>query len=400
MSAGAPAAAASPPAPQRDPDGRVDVVHVTQALKAGLRRYIVDLMTGLDERGVRQALVYSPHVTDLATAGAVAALRARGIPVFELPMVRSVHPVRDAMSAARLWALLRRMTPAVLHLHSSKAGGVGRLAATALGGATAVVYTPNASAANLGRRYVTIERALGSLRTDRLVAVSRSEFDELAALRVVAPSKLVHVDTGVPTAEIRTAAREPRPAGLPTCGPLVVAAGRLSAQKNPRFLVRVSARLAQTHPGLRFVWAGDGELQGDVERDIAAAGVQDRWTLLGPLANPYPLLAAADVVVLPSLYEGLPLVLLEAMALGRPIVATDVTGSRDAVSPGVTGELVAPGDEAGFAAAIARVTSDPALAARYGAEAGRRAEAHFTRERMAAEMAEVYRGVGLRPRDE
>ena len=81
------------------------------------------------------------------------------------------------------------------------------------------------------------------------------------------------------------------------------------------------------------------------------------------------------------------------LALGRPIVATDVTGSHDAVVPGRTGELVALGDEAGFAAAIVRVTSDPALAARYGAEAGRRADAHFTRERMAAEMMEVYRGV-------
>lgn len=373
--------------------GCLDVVHVTQALKTGLRRYIVDLVTGLDARGLRQALVYSPHVADPATPDAVAALRALGVATFELPMARSVEPLRDALSAARLWALLRRMAPAVLHLHSSKAGGVGRLAASALGGALGVVYTPHASAANLGRRYVAIERALGSLRTDRLVAVSASEHAELAALRVVRPAKLVRVDTGIPTDEIVRAAREPRPPGLPPRGALVVAAGRMATQKNPLLLVRVSARLARAHPALHFVWAGDGELQGEVERDIAAAGLQDRWTLTGPLANPYPLLAAASVVALPSLYEGLPLVLLEAMALGRPVVATDVTGSRDAVISGVTGELVAPADEAGFAAAIARVTSDPALAARYGAAAARRAGTHFTRERMAAEMLEVYRGV-------
>lgn len=369
-----------------------DVVHVTQALKAGLRRYIVDLALELQARGVAQALIHSPLVTDPATAPALAALRAHGIATIELPMVRELAPAQDAISAARLRRVLRRLRPRVLHLHSSKAGGIGRLAAAASPALSmGVVYTPNASAANLGRRYVAAERLLGWLRTDRIVAVSASEHAELARLGVVAPGKLVRVDTGVCIDEIRARAAGPLPAGLPAGRRLIVAAGRLTAQKNPELLVAASRLVAAAHGDAHFVWAGDGELRESTERELAAAGIGDRWTFVGALENPYPLLAAAEVVVLPSRYEGLPLVLLEAMALGRPIVATDVTGSRDAVAPGHTGELVPPGDAGALAAAIGRILADEALAARYGAAAMRRADERHTRARMGAEMLEVYR---------
>ena len=374
----------------REAVSRVDVVHVTHALKAGLRRYIVDLVTGLEQLGLRQLLVYSPQITDPATRGALEALAALGVPALEVPMVREISPMHDAASAARLWRLLRRVRPRVVHLHSSKAGGLGRIAARALPASTAVVYTPNASAANLSPRYVAIERALARLRATTIVAVSGSEHDELSRLRFVPPGRLVRVDTGVAVEEIRQASRA-APAPVLPAGPLVVAAGRLSAQKNPRLLVRASRVVAAARPDVHFVWAGDGELQADVERDIAEAGLRERWTVLPPLANPYPLLAAATVVALPSRYEGLPLVLLEAMALGRPMVATDVTGSRDVVIPGETGEIVPPDDAGALAAALEKMLAAPALAARYGAESARRADRYYTRERMAREMLEVYR---------
>jgi glycosyltransferase involved in cell wall biosynthesis len=152
---------------------------------------------------------------------------------------------------------------------------------------------------------------------------------------------------------------------------------------------------------VHFVWAGDGELRGEVERTIAAARLGDRWTLLGWLANPYPLIAAAAVVVLPSGFESFGYTTLEAMLLGRAMVATDVTGSRDLVVPGVTGELVRVGDEDGFAAALDRLLDSPETAARYGAAGATRAATLFTQERMAAETLAVYRSalVGRGARD-
>ena len=388
-------AAPGPPSPESPPGAAAyDVVHVTQAVKAGLRRYLADLITGLDALGVRQALVYSSLVSDPGTGGVIAALRGLGVAVFDVPMVRAISPTHDAVSAVRLWRTLRALRPRVVHLHSSKAGALGRLVAPALSRDTAVVYTAHGSAANFSPRYARIERLLGRVRTDRLIALSPSEHDELARLGYVAPERLVRVDTGMPVDEIRAAARSACPV-LPQ-GRLVVAAGRLSPPKDPALLVRASRRLAAGHPDLRFVWIGDGELRGEVERTIAAEGVADRWTLLGWLVNPYPVLAAAEIVVLPSGFEAMPLVLLEAMALGRPMVATDVTGARDLVVPGETGELAPVGDDEALAAAIARIAGSPELAARYGAEGARRAAGYYTRERMASEMRAVYEDVARR----
>ena len=368
----------------------LDVLHVTQVMLGGVRRHLTDLVVGLAELGVRQGVVYSPTRVDAAAPAALAAMRTRGVALFEVPMSRAITPFADAVSALRLRQLLRAVRPRIVHLHSSKAGALGRIAAAAIRPRPAAVYTPHASAANLAPRYAAIERLLARLGTDRVVAVSASELDELARLAFVPPARLARVDTGVPLAEIREAAGAGAPPVAAPGRQLVVAAGRLCEQKNPRMLVRASRRLAAAHPSLHFVWAGDGELRDAVARDIAAAGLGERWTLLDTLANPYPLLGAAAVVALPSRYEGLPLVLLEAMALGRPMVATDVTGSRDLVVPGETGELVPSDDDAAFAAAVARVVSTPGLAARYGAEAARRAAAHYTRDRMAAETLAVY----------
>jgi glycosyltransferase involved in cell wall biosynthesis len=375
------------------------VVHVTQVVKAGVRRHLVDLITGLHELGVRQAFVYSLFGPDPAAPDAIAAIAALGVTTVEIPMVREISPVQDARDAARLWAALRRLRPSVLHLHSSKAGGLGRLVAPFLPAEVAVVYTPHGNAANFSPRYATVERLLGRLRTDRLVAVSGSEYDELAGLGYVPRERLARVDSGLPLEQIRRWAAGPPPA-LPAGRRLVVAAARLSSPKDPCFLVRVSRRVAERHPDVHFVWAGDGELRPDVEREIAASGVADRWTLLGWLVDPYPLLAAATVVVLPSGFESFGYTTLEAMVLGKPVVATDVTGSRDLVIPGVTGELTPVGDEGAFAAALDRVLADPARAERYGRAAAARAVAHYTHERMAAETLAVYRAalVGRAPR--
>jgi glycosyltransferase involved in cell wall biosynthesis len=236
--------------------------------------------------------------------------------------------------------------------------------------------------------YAAIERVLGRLRTDCLIAVSASERHEIERLRYVDTSRLVRVDCGLDGAELLQAAGQPCSIPLPN-GPLVVAAGRLDAQKDPRFLVRVSRELAVRRPDLRFVWVGDGALRDAVVRDLHAAGIADLWTLTGWLENPYPVIRRAAVVALPSRYESFGYVTLEAMMLGRPVVATNVTGSRDLVADGVTGHLVAPDDVQHFASALDAITSDPARAAAFSTAAVERAR-HFSRARMAEETRAAY----------
>jgi glycosyltransferase involved in cell wall biosynthesis len=369
---------------------RPDVVHVTRSTNAGVRRHLVDLILGLHDLGVRQSLVFAPDDADQGFWDGLARMQALGISAHSISMPRKLSARDDFAAGRALRRLLRDLRPRVLHLHSSKAGGVGRLASLGIS-ELPVVYSPHASAAHLGRVYADIERLLGRLRTDRLVAVSNSERAELARLACVPPHKLVAVECGIAPMEVRRAAAEPPPFVLPG-GPLVVAVGRLSEQKNPLLLVRAAESIARDVPNAHFVWVGDGDLRPAVEDAIAKANLQDRWTITGWLANPHPILSRASAFVLPSRYESFGYVTLEAMVLGRPVVATDVAGSRDLVVHGETGMLVPEGDAEVLAGAISVVLRDPSTAARFGAAGSARATL-FSRDGMSRKMLDVYRQV-------
>lgn len=366
---------------------QVDVVHVTRATAAGVRRHIIDLLGGLARLGVSQALLYSPNDADDAFWVGLEHLKQLGVIARELTMPREISPLADWRATADLRRCLSQLRPRVLHLHSSKAGGIGRLAALATPGVR-VVYSPHASAAHLSRAYAAVEFVLGRLRTDRLVAVSASEREEIAKLAAVSPGRLAQVDCGIAVEELTDAAMA-RPSVPVPDGPLVVACGRLCFQKDPELLVRASAEIARAHPAARFIWIGDGELRPSVERAIEDEGLGDRWMITGWMSNPFPILRHASVFVLPSRYESFGYVTLEAMLLSRPVVATRTAGTRDLVRSGETGYLVDIGDAVGLASAVCRVLDDEAHAALLGAN-GAAAGSHFTRERMAAEMWALY----------
>jgi glycosyltransferase involved in cell wall biosynthesis len=252
----------------------------------------------------------------------------------------------------------------------------------------------------------------------------------LATARGRRPRALVSVH-GVPDQDYRTAARALRLAGLPAvaCGPgvaaalaehgfrvratiingiapappaadrgaldvdwdlapgtrLIVSAGRLVEQKNHALAVRALAQV----PGAALAILGDGPLRGAIVEAAERAGVPDRLVLAGPRPDARAVLAAADAVVLPSVWEGLPLVALEALAAGTPLVATAVRGTRELLDDGRTALLVAADDPEALAAALRRVLGDAALRGRLAA-AGRELAAEHTEERMVREYVDLY----------
>ncbi len=368
----------------------LDVLHVVEAAAGGIRRHVLDLVSGLQRLGVAQGVAYSPLRADDGFRDGIADLQARGVIAFSIPMHREVSVSQDLRASLAVRRLGMTCRPTVLHLHSSKAGGLGRLAAMGLSGAR-VVYTPNASAAVLSRKYAWIERVLGRLRTDCLIAVSQSEYEELANLDYVASRKLRRVDSGLSANEVQFAAQA-RPAVALPDGPTVMAAGRLSYQKHPEMLVDASAILLREFPKLRFVWIGDGELRTQVEERMQEHRVREQWIVTGWLKNPYPLIRRASVFATPSRYESFGYVVLEAMILGVPVVATKVTGLRDLVLDGDTGYLVDSGDVHGLAERIGRLLRDPLLAQRFR-EAGSQRAGDFGVERMVEQTLRLYRSV-------
>jgi glycosyltransferase involved in cell wall biosynthesis len=185
---------------------------------------------------------------------------------------------------------------------------------------------------------------------------------------------------------------------------LVGKVGRLALQKGQRHLIAAMPLLLERVPFARLVIAGGGDLE-EYLRDLASeAGVADRVHVLGPRKDVSALMHAIDVFAMPSIWEGFGLVLLEAMAAGRPIVASRVATIPEVVVDGETGLLVPAGDSVALADALARLAHDPALARRLG-EAGReRLRQHFSIEKMVGDTELLYRELieerGLRPQVE
>jgi len=180
-----------------------------------------------------------------------------------------------------------------------------------------------------------------------------------------------------------------RALGLDPARPLVGMVACLKAQKNPVDFVRAAALVAVSVPDAQFLLAGDGVLRPAVEAAIRQSGLGERLRMLGWRRDVDAIIPCLDVLVLTSLWEGLPRVLPQAMAAGRPVVAYRVDGVPEAVTEGVTGHLVAPGDYAGAAARIVSLLVDPARAATMGA-AGRARVGEFDADLMVRAQETLY----------
>ena len=271
-----------------------------------------------------------------------------------------------ASAAARLFV---RGVPVVCHVHVEERRLKGHMAAERLLArrAAAHICVSEAVAEHLVRR-AHVPR--GSVRVVRN-AVELSRFENLPP---------------------RQAAR--RRLGLPE-GPLIGCVARLDRQKGISFLLRALARLREEcgAGSARLALVGDGPLRSRLERQARSLGVADAVVFAGEVPDVAPWLAALDIFVLPSLWEGMPLALGEAMAAGRPVVATAVSGTPEMVRDGETGLLVPPGDPVALAGSLGRLLGDAPFAARLGRQAAAWAAGALDPGRMADEVMAVYRDV-------
>ena len=310
-------------------------------------------------------------------------------------MQRSIDPRADAAALYRLLVILRRAPYDLVHLHSSKAGFLGRLAARASGRRPAVVYSPHglaflgAGSAAKNQLFLQLERMAGPL-CDRIIAVSPSERDLIVSRGLAPAERVACIPNGVAAPNVPAASRAAVRArlGIPADAPLIGTAARLSPQKDPLLFVAAAAGVVQQHPSAQFVWCGGGELMRQAQAAAAARGIAHACHFIGHRDDAGAVVAALDLFWLTSRYEGLPLAPLEAMALGVPIIATDVPGTRDLLRSGA-GLLVPAGAAGALAAASARLLAMPERRARL-AEAGRR---YFRQHGTASAMLDAVAGL-------
>ena len=294
-------------------------------------------------------------------------IRARGVDLVLLPeMVREISPLKDLSALWKLVAYLRRERFTVVHTNSSKAGILGRIAAR-LAGTPVIVHTVHGWSFHdymspLGRGiYILLERLTAPL-TDALVAVTRQDIQKGLAHHIGRPEQYSLIRSAISLREFdpvlfdRDAVR--RELGIDPQAVVIGNIGRFSAQKNPLDWVRVADLLAQRHPQVHFLLVGDGPLRPQVESLIAELGLQQRFTLAGLRRDPARMFSAIDIFLLTSLWEGLPRVLPQALAMGVPVVANQADGALEAIQPGETGFLCPPGDLQQMAGYCSRLIDD------------------------------------------
>jgi glycosyltransferase involved in cell wall biosynthesis len=206
-------------------------------------------------------------------------------------------------------------------------------------------------------------------------------------------TKMVLIPNGVredalrPTAGGRAKRHE---LGVPSDAPLIGAVSRLAWKKGIRHLIAAMPHILESAPAARLVIAGDGPLRAELEAEATALGVDNRVLFLGSRPDIIELMAAFDVFVLPSVVEGMSNALLEAMAVGRPVVVTDVGGNAEVAVDGETGLVVPPADPHQLAAAIGKLLEAPELAAEMGEAGRRRVLQHYQIGVMTRRIEELY----------
>lgn len=231
---------------------------------------------------------------------------------------------------------------------------------------------------------------------DRIICVSAGVRDTYLEVGVD-PERLRVVRNGIRALPATSSRQETRARlRIAEDRPVVLSVGRMIDVKGHLFTLRAVQEVRRRRPDVLFLWVGGGPLEADLRERVAESGLADSVSFAGHRDDVLDLIAASDVFLLASMVEGLPLVVLEAMAAGRPVVATRVCGTSEVVEDGVTGRLVesgrldGSGDAAALAEAILEPLVDPSSAARWGSAGRARVEAEFTAARMAQETAAVY----------
>jgi hypothetical protein len=312
------------------------VVHIVEALAGGVHTYFKELSFFFGDSEVKEdietTIIYSTNRKEVDSKK-INEEFSKGVSLVELNMVREFSPFQDLKSLLHLIKELRRIQPDVVHLHSSKAGVLGRVACFLLFKKTNLFYTPHGysflrtDTSNLNKKfYHAIERSFQGIFGGATIACGDTEF-EIA--KTIGKSHLVR--NGIDIEKVQKYSSKNNNTVL-TIGIV----GRITSARNPTLFNEIALR----HSNLNFVWIGDGELQPLLTApNIGITGwFLDREDALTALNN-------IDVYIQTSLWEGLPIAVLEAMAMQKPVLATNIIGNKDVVGHNETGFLFDEIDE-------------------------------------------------------
>ncbi|MHB8829696.1 MAG: glycosyltransferase family 4 protein [Syntrophales bacterium] len=355
-------------------------------------RYEVVLVTGAlsgNKNNDSEGIAIEANLAELQTGG------ARTLPVRHL--IRELNPLADMAAFFSLCKIIHREKPDIVHTHTSKAGILGRWAAW-LCRIPVIIHTPHGHVFRgyfnplKTRVFIMLER-WAAMITDALVMLTPQEMKDHLALRIARKEKFTVIHSGVDLKrfipEQFAAEKKIILTEVPESNVVIGTVGRLTAIKGQDVLIRAIAALKQTGEEALLVLLGEGERRGELEELAKRLKVSENICFLGWRPDVAAVMASFDIFCLPSLNEGMGKVIVEAMAMGLPIVASDIGGIRDLVRNGENGLLVPPGNAGGLAQALALLCRDREKRRRMGA-AGRLAAPLYSIGEMTGKIDRLY----------
>ena len=360
------------------------ILYVIDSLSiGGAETLLVDLVDAARARG------YAPSVAYFTPGPLIAGLEERGVQATRI----STAGLRDPRALPRLIGLMRRSRPHVVHTHLTKSNLLGQLAARLAGVPLRVLSVHNMDPWRR-RRALSLVHRLATAGAHRQIAVSREVAEFTAASGGTSAEGITVIDNGVDTRRFDPDAVTPLELtefGVPAGRIAVAVIGRLVPQKDHATFLAAAATLADRVPDAHFLIVGQGELRGELERAARSRGLgPDRLTFTGIIRDMPRLLAALDVVVFSSAWEGLPVTLLEAMAMRRCVVTTAVGGIPGVATDGRDALLVPPRDPGALAEAVHAALTDPERRRRIGRAARATIEARFSAATMMERTFALY----------
>ncbi len=380
---------------------KIRVLHViTRLERGGAPAILLEVLKRCDtsqfEHHIATGLSQAPEDDMISTA------KDTGLRVVVIPsLVRDIHPLLDIYALLKLYFLILRGRYDIVHCHTSKGGFIGRLAAR-LANAKCIIYSPHGDIFEgyfgkiKTRFFIWLER-FSARFTDKIITLTKSGIEPYLKAGIGQKSQFDYIYNGIDVEDFgkRKVDRlqKRQEIGVENDCFLVVTAGRLVPVKGHTHLITAFAQVVTEIPNIQLVFLGDGELRGELTEQSKTLGLE-KQVLFPGMRNDVPeIISCSDLFVLPSVNEGFGVVLLEAMAMRCPIVATNVGGVPEVVLNGETGILVPPGDPAQLAEAIIQLVRDRALAARMAECSYQRLKTCFDIKETVSKTERLYKEV-------
>jgi len=386
---------------------KIKIIHIITRLdKGGSAEETLLTVSGLD-RGIydvaliRGISVESNMAEDesIAVEKSLRDVEGEGVRIITVSsLVRRISPFYDLKAFFALIKILRYERPHIVHTHTSKAGILGRWSAF-FARVPVIVHTPHGHVfwGYFGRLktgiFILLEK-ISALITDRLVVLTEQEKNDHLHFHIAPENKFSEVHSGINLDSFSNTSVDPaamkKKLTIPEGNFVVGTTGRLTHIKGHRYLIEAAGKIVSSRPDTTFVFLGDGELLDELKNMASISGIEENIKFLGWRQDVAEVMSIFDVFVLPSLNEGMGRVLVEAMALGKPIVASDIGGIPDLVVDGENGYLVPVGDVEVLAARIRTLLDDPGKREKMG-NAGQRYADKYSLEEMMKKIDRLYR---------